>query len=237
MIPHASPIASLADSGPQGGLRPCGVAAVDAALGGGFDPHGPHEITPHSALDRGAAAGFLWGLLARLTATDGRAILWIADRRQIQETGDMHAHGLAPFGDLAARLILVRAPKPLGALQAAEDALRSGAAAAVIVGAAADFTATRRLALAAARGGTLSIVAPSSPVSEANAARTRWRIAARPSPPDPYDPAAPGAPAFHADLARARGGRPGSWEMVWRHETHAFDLAAPLSARPACAAA
>jgi protein ImuA len=44
-----------------------------------------------------------------------------------------------------------------------------------------------------------------------SSARMRWNVASAPSPEARWNPQAPGTPAWHAELFRARGHRPGEW--------------------------
>ena len=73
--------------------------------------------------------------------------------------------------------------------------------------AALDFTATRRLAVAAERSGVPCWLVRLGGTANLSGARMRWRIASAPSLPNPFDPRAPGAPAWDAELFRARGMR------------------------------
>ena len=68
-----------------------------------------------------------------------------------------------------------------------------------------DFTATRRLAVAAERSGAPAGWCGWAARANLSGARMRWRIASAPSLANPLDPRAPGAPAWDAELFRARG--------------------------------
>jgi protein ImuA len=93
-----------------------------------------------------------------------------------------------------------------------------------------DFTATRRLAVAAERSGVAAFLIRLGGHAHVCGARMRWRIASLPSLLHPFDHRAPGSPAWDAELFRARGFPPGRWSAV--HETGAFHLVAELGGRP-----
>ena len=90
-----------------------------------------------------------------------------------------------------------------------------------------DFTATRRLAVAAERSRVPCWLVRLGGTANLSGARMRWRDASMPSIANPFDPRASGTPAWEAELFRARGHRPGSWGVA--HETGAFHLAAHLA--------
>ena len=169
----------------------------------------------------GGWAGFL---LPQLEAD--KPLLWIQDRMAIFEGGRIHPAGLPNL-----HLIHVEARDARDALWAMEEGLRCCALSAVIGElwgdpAALDFTATRRLAVAAERTGVPCWLVRLNGTANLSGARMRWRVASRPSLPHPLDPKAPGTPAWDADLFRARGFVPGRWNVA--HETGRFHrLAVP----------
>ena len=115
-----------------------------------------------------------------------------------------------------------------------EEGLRSRALAAVLAEAEGiEFTASRRLALAAAEGATPALLLRHDELGPASAAQTRWRVAALPGRADPFDEGAPGLPRWRLALVRARGGRPATCEVEWNRETGDFRMAAALADRPA----
>jgi len=158
----------------------------------------------------GGWAGFL---LAQV-ATD-KPVLWVQDRMAILESGRVHPPGL-PTKDL----IHVEARDARDALWAMEEGLRCAALSAVIGEIwgdprALDFTATRRLAVAAERSGVAAFLIRLGGHANLSGARMRWRIASAPSLPNPLDPRAPGTPAWDAELFRARGMAPGRWSLAY----------------------
>lgn len=167
-----------------------------------------------------AAAGFALAQIA-----GDKPLLWVQDRMSILQTG-------RPFPPaIGTELIHVEARDAKAALWAMEEGLRCSGLNAVIgeiwgSPAALDFTATRRLAVAAERSGVPAILLLFDSVPNLSGARMRWLAASRPSPAHPHDPFAPGAPAWSLDLFKARGGHPGRFEVTQgpRHETHGLRL-------------
>jgi protein ImuA len=143
-----------------------------------------------------------------------KPLLWVQERMAILESGRIYPPGL-PF----AELIHVEARDARAALWAMEEGLRCTALSAVIGElwgdpAALDFTATRRLAVAAERFGVAAFLIRLGGHANLSGARMRWRIASAPSVPNPLDPRAPGAPVWDAELFRARGAVPGRWVVA-----------------------
>jgi protein ImuA len=140
-------------------------------------------------------------------------VLWVQERMAILESGRIFPPGL-PFTDL----IHVEARDARTALWAMEEGLRCSALSLVIGEiwgdpAALDFTATRRLAVAAERHGVAACLIRLGGHPNLSGARMRWRLASSPSAPNPFDPKAPGAPAWDAELFRARSRAPGRWRI------------------------
>ena len=74
-----------------------------------------------------------------------------------------------------------------------------------------DFTATRRLAVAAERHGVAAFLIRLGGHANLSGARLRWRVASAASLANALNPKAPGTPAWEAELFRARGSKPGHW--------------------------
>ena len=166
------------------------------------------EVFAASARD-GGATGFLLAQIAH-----GKPLLWIQERMAILEAGRIYPPALGISG-----LIHVDARDARAALWAMEEGLRCSALGAVIGEIwgdpkALDFTATRRLAVAAERNGVAAFLVRQSGHANLSGARMRWRVASAPSRPHPLDPKAPGAAAWDAKLFRARGFAPGRWSIV-----------------------
>ncbi len=167
----------------------------------------------------GGWAGFL---LAQIEPA--KPVLWVQERMAILESGRVHPPGLA-----SQDLIHVEARDARDALWAMEEGLRCAGLSAVIGELwgdrqALDFTATRRLAVAAERSGVHCWLVRLGGAANLSGARMRWRIGSAPSLAHPFDARAPGAPAWDAELFRARGFQPGRWSIA--HEADAFHLVA-----------
>ena len=200
----------------------------------------PHEIVGRNFLPRppqptlselfaatprdGGWAGFL---LAQVEA--GKPLLWVQERMAILEAGRIYPPGLG-----ARDLIHIEARDSRSALWAMEEGLRCAALGAVIGElwgdpAALDFTATRRLAVAAERSGVPAWLVRLGGSANLSGARMRWRVASAPSLANPFDPRAPGTPAWDAELFRARGMPPGRWFVS--HDSHSFRVVAAFGDR------
>lgn len=164
---------------------------------------------------------------------DQRAWLWVQDAQALRLTGRPYRPGLPPA--LRHRLVHVAAKSPEDALFALEEGLRCRDLAFVIGEVAGnpralDFTASRRLSLAAQRHGVPLWLVRLDARADLSSARQRWKAAAAPSLPPRWNPQAPGLPAWQADLFRARNHPPGEW--VLHHDT-AGRLAVRDGAEPA----
>ena len=159
-----------------------------------------------------------------------RPLLWVQERMAILESGRIHPPGLWPKGQKP-DLIHVEARDARAALWAMEEGLRCGALSAVIGElwgdpACLDFTATRRLAVAAERSGVACWLVRLGGRANLSGARMRWRIASRPSQANPFDARAPGPPTWDAELFRSRGLPPGRWSVAHDGTADAFHLVA-----------
>jgi protein ImuA len=212
-----------------------GLPALDRHLPeGGLATGVLHEIagtgpdTEHAA----AAALFAAGTLARLRGP----ILWALPR------DDLFAPALAGVGLHPDRLILVEAGRQV--LPVMEEGLRHRGLAGVVgeLDGKLGLTASRRLQLAAETCGVTAFVLRRArqhddpALAAPNAAVTRWRIAALPSPP-PL-PQAPGVPGlgrarWRLTLLRCRGGEPATWTVEACDASGHLVLAAELPDRSA----
>ncbi|MGY6551742.1 MAG: recA-like protein [Erythrobacter sp.] len=145
---------------------------------------------------------------------DLRQVLWVQDRSAIRLGGRPYLHGLPP--DLRHRLIHVAAKTPQDALFAMEEGLKCRDLACVIGEIAGNcqalnFTASRRLSLAAERARIALWLVRLDAAPDLSSARMRWRVEAAPSRPPRWNAAAPGAGRWRAELFRARHHAPGEW--------------------------
>ena len=147
---------------------------------------------------------------------DERRWLWVQDDAALRLTGRPYRPGLP--AQLRHRLIHVAACKPEDALFALEEGLRCRDLAFVIGEIAGnpralDFTASRRLSLAAERHGVPLWLVRIDARRDLGSARMRWEVRAAPSAPPRWNAQAPGAPAWQAELFRARAHPPGQWRL------------------------
>ena len=183
------------------------------------------EIFAASPRDAGAT-GFVLGQLPR-----GKPLLWVQERMAMLEAGRIYPPGLGQPGLEVFELIHVSAKDARAAFWAMEEGLRCSALGAVIGEIwgdpqALDFTATRRLAVAAERNGVAAYLIRQGGHANLSGARMRWRIASAPSLPHPFDPKAPGAAVWDAELFRARGFAPNRWIVGSDGATDRLDLVA-----------
>lgn len=145
---------------------------------------------------------------------DRRAVLWVQDRAAARLSGRPYRPGLPQA--VRQRLIHVLAEKPQDLLFALEEGLRCREIACVIGELAGnpkvlDFTASRRLSLAAEKHGSSLWLVRLDAGRELSSARMRWEVRSAPSPTPEWNPQAPGTPAWRAELFRARSHAPGEW--------------------------
>lgn len=179
-----------------------------------------------------SAIGFV---LSEIEAESPGPLLWVQEGRAFGEMGRPFVHGLPR--SLGGNCIHVAARNARDALWAMEEGLKCPSLSAVIGEIygdprALDFTATRRLAVAAERYGVPAFLMRIGGHADLSGARRRWRVVSRPSMPHPRDPEAPGAPVWSLDLFRARDMRPGQWDAVYDRAAHRLDLVAPLRDGP-----
>lgn len=159
---------------------------------------------------------------------DNRSVLWVQDRASVRLTGRPYRPGLPAH--LRHRLIHVVAEKAEDALFALEEALCCRDLALVIGELAGnprafDFTASRRLSLAAEKHGVPLWLVRLDAARELSSARMRWSVRSAESPPPRWDAAAPGTPTWCAELFRARAHAPGKWTL--RDDGRSLVAAAP----------
>jgi protein ImuA len=161
---------------------------------------------------------------------DDRPVAMVSTPLFDHERGRLFGWGARGLGLDPSKLLLIRARREPEALWAFEEALKSGAASAVI--GALDrpaFVATRRLDFAARAGRACGFVLRTGPAADLSAARLRWRISPEASAPHPFDPRAPGAARLKCELVRSRDGKSGLFLLEQDHETGRFRLAAGLA--------
>lgn len=244
MLPESLP-PGLAGAGLRRAGPPCPPARAPApppaaARIDGVDAGRLHELFAQGPADATALATA--GLL--MAAGTAGPIAWLRTDAAERRGGRVHGPGLAALGLDPARLLLLCLPDELALLKAAAELLRSGAVGAVLLelhGAAPrlDLTASRRLALAAAAGGTPCLLLRVGGAPVPSAAWRRWTVGALASAALPGK--APGRPRFALELTRSRTGpagmradlewQPGGWAPAEEEREDAAAVAGPALAR------
>ena len=207
-----------------------GVAELDDHLGGGLRGETVHEIFAADTGQTQAADGFALGLALR---SQPKSLVWVMQTRAFAETGLPYGPGVEDWGLETRSLVLVTVRDPVHLLSAGEEALASGAADAVLMSAWGDsgvftLTASRRLALAAAKGRSTGFFVRAAARPAPSAAETRWRVRATSSTPS--EAQSPGLSTLAVELLRSRSGASsGQWILEWDREARTF--AAPSAPR------
>lgn len=222
-VPHALP--SPANDALPACLDALRAAELPAMLGEGNDSWAPELPLPPSLWELFSSADDASGEALALAFAQGRARgpaadqpwLWVQDAGSIRRGGYPCLHGLPP--DLRNGLLHVTARNGADALWAMEEGVRCGALAFVLGEISGDpkqldFTATRRLVLAAERHGVPLYLVRRAGFPNLSAARLRWQVAAAPSAAHRWNPQAPGTPQAVAELFRGRGLRPGRFTLT-----------------------
>ena len=145
---------------------------------------------------------------------ENRSLLWVQDEASVRFNGRPYRPGFPVT--LRRRLIHVTTRKPEDVLFAIEEGLRCrdlGCVIGEIAGnpKAFDFTASRRLTLAAEKHRASLFLVRHDAARDLSSARMRWQVRAAPSLPPRWNVEAPGSAAWRAELFRARGYAPGEW--------------------------
>lgn len=164
---------------------------------------------------------------------DRRAVLWVQDRASIRRNGRPYRPGLPQ--ELRERVIHVAAETTEEALFALEEGLRCrdlAFAIGEIVGnpQGFNFTASRRLSLAAERHGVPLWLVRHDAVRDLSAARMRWAVRSTVSPSPLWNTHAPGTPGWHAVLFRARAYAEGEW--ILRDDAQQLSAVSARQAHP-----
>lgn len=190
----------------------------------------PAEPTLQEAFVSPGDASVIGLVLSQIRQQDS-LLMWIQDRKAIREMGRMYLHGLP--GREGPSVMHVTAKDGREALWAMLEGLKCTALGAVIGEIhgdprALDFTATRRLAVAAERYGVPAFLVRVNGQPNLSGARRRWRVESRPSLPHQHDIKAPGAPVWSLDLFRARDIQPHRWDASYDRAAHRLDLVSPI---------
>jgi protein ImuA len=210
---------------------PLGLAALDRHLPRGGLPLGAlHEVVLEPG-ETAAAFGFMAALLgqmlfARIPST--RPLFFITAAYDAREYGRPSGHGLNSFGLDPGRLILVETAHRNETLWAMDEALRSGAPAAVAgIIDRLDLRLSQKLHLIATDAGLPLLLLRPARTLESSAAATRWRVGPAKAARDRFGLFV--RPRWHLHLERCRNGRPGEWIVEYDHVAHRFSLATALA--------
>lgn len=211
---------------PAGTLPEHVTTRVGASLAPGLPGPGVvggvlHETVADRS-DQPSVFGFLLALTAAALQERTGPAVFVATQRTLG-VAVPYGHGLSQLGVEVGRLLLVDTDSDKDALWALEEALRSEAKPAIVIGAIAgglDLTQSRRLNLAAATHATPLMLSRGANAAVTSAAATRWRIAPAPAARDHFDTFAYWR--WHVTLERCRNGRTGTWLIEWDHAACRF---------------
>lgn len=199
----------------------------------GLGKNGVHEIVEDRFGDLPAATGFA------LTASQhsAGAIVHVQQDRGASNHGRLLPQGLPKLCRKPQPIITVSARRQRDTLWSVEEAILSRAAS-LVIGEIddLDFTASRRLTLAAQRCGVPVILLLPYTREGATAATARWRLSSAPSGRNRFDPYAPGTTRWRAVLERCRIAdiaTPFTFDLELDHETLSLSLVSELATNPA----
>ncbi len=164
------------------------------------------------------------------TARRSRAhpLVFVMPGYGLGQYGRLYGHGLNALGLDPDSLILVETAHRRDTLWAMEEALRSGAPAAVAgMIDKLDLKLSQRLQLAAADCGLPLLLLRPAQILEPSAAATRWRVGPATAARDRFGLFT--RSRWHLLLERCRNGRAGEWMVEYDHVAHRFSLAAALA--------
>lgn len=168
-----------------------------------------HEYITTTPGDAAATTGFVSGILSALMQHGGYCV-WISPEKII------FPPGLKSFGIEPDHVLFIHLRKEKDICWALEAALQvEGLAGVVSELPDLDFTVSRRLQLAVEKSGVTGFVLRHQPRKlHPTACVGRWQISSLAS----YHPErlpGVGFPCWNINLQKIRGGKPGSWQMVW----------------------
>jgi protein ImuA len=180
-----------------------------------------HSEVFASGREAAGAATALALVMDEANELEERSVLWVQDAAALKLSGRPYRPGLPE--PLRHRLIHVAAKTPEDLLFTLEEGLRCRDLAFVIGELAGnpealDFTASRRLSLAAEKHGVPLVLVRLDAPRDLSSARMRWQVRSAPSAPPQWNAFAPGAPSWHAELFRSRAHAPGEW--ILRDDGH-----------------
>ncbi len=194
-----------------------GLGPIEQAFPNRSFPTGAiHELISHTREDAAPTNGFIAGLLSPLMRKDG-ICLWVSNKRTIFPPA-LKLMGIEPD-----KVIFIDLTKPKDVLWVIEEGLKCNAVAAV-VGELQElsFTESRRLQLAVEESRVTGFIHRHQPRSEnAVACVARWKITSLPGITTGGLPGV-GHPRWNIQLAKARNGKPGMWQVEWADNSFRF---------------
>ena len=153
-------------------------------------------------------------------------LLWIRERWKPELLNPV---GLAAFFD-PQRLLVAQVKDQTDALAVAEEALRDGAVALVVIEItrALDLREGRRLQLAAKEGHATGLCLIPEGMGS-NAAETRWQASPL-ADPEPGD-----STLMRWEIIKNKSGTLGFWDVRWDHAAHRLHVVSPVGERPGSA--
>jgi len=168
-----------------------------------------HEYISDSPAATAVTTGFIAGILSNLMQ-NGRLGIWISPEKNI------FPPGLKLFGLEPDRILFINIKKEKDICRAMEIALQAEGLAGVVCELPdLNFTVSRRLQLTVEKSGVTGfVVRPRLLQRHPTACVSRWRINPLPGYLPDEIPGV-GFPCWQVELEKIRGGRPGSWQLVW----------------------
>lgn len=168
-----------------------------------------HECISATFAATAATSGFIAGILGSLMKNGGSCV-WITSERIVFPAG------LKSFGIEPDRVLFIHLKKEKDICWAMEAALQvEGLAGVVSELPDLDFTISRRLQLAVEKSGVTGFVVRQQPRKlHPTACISRWQITSQASY-HPDEMPGVGFPCWNVELQKIRGGKPGSWQLVW----------------------
>ena len=200
----------------QGGKPNTDVSAGRVALGPvleafpdqRFPTAAVHECVTTSPASTAATTGFIAGVLGCLMKNNGPCI-WISPDKIL------FPPGFSGFGLSPERLLLVNAKNKQDLAWTMETCLQMNSIAAVVCELPdLDFTISRRLQLAVEKSGVTGFVLRTNRNLHPTVCVSRWLV----TPAASHHPKKlPGVthPCWNINLLKVRGGRTGTWQLVW----------------------
>lgn len=195
---------------------------LDAFPNRSFPLGAVHEFLSASVEDAAATSGFVGGLLSAIMKTKGTG-LWISTSRTLFPPA-LKALGLDPE-----RFIFLDLKNEKDVLWAMDEALKC-AAITTVIGEVRniDFTQSRRLQLAVEQSKATGFVLRHQVAKPGTTAFvSRWRISSLPSETLDDLPGI-GYSGWKVELLRIRNGKPGCWNIRWKHGAFVPVDSAPL---------